>query len=694
MAATNCNGSPDYCQLPFDRYTFAGTHNSAAYRLRPDCTLATGKCSKAIGTCIEAGSKCTQPWRERCRTSSENCKNKIPPWLGRWTHICKVPLQACAGSMPIICENAPQWFTRCLWENQPGKDIGQQLIDGIRSLDMDTCVTHDQRAVTCHGQGATRALGDELDVHLRQLADFLGTHRDQVVTIEYMDTDGDAGIIARALVAAVERHLGGRLWEQQSANAPWPTLGQMIDAGKQVVVFAGSIYEALPAATRPRWLHRRDDHYRNTWDYTRSGHTPDEIARLMLSYQPTGPDADHWQCVDFEYSPDGKTLLDQMRHGTVPSVCLERLASDMNRRVPEIVEHYARRFRQIHRVRLDYYDNAKTLLFDAVTMMNARNFRLFALKKHANTLSRRATSRCNGDAALCDRPLNRITFAGTHNSAAYHLAPECSRQIATCDRVMQRTAQQCTSSLPDALSFLSVFCTAWQQVCTATERVCRGWQQVCTRTIDVCARGLSWMCDAAPDWLKDCVWQNQAGHDITQQLNDGIRALDVDVCMDRNEQVVVCHGMGELRALGDTLEHVLGQIRSHLETVPDTVITIEFGDVDGDGRSMAIKLRDIVQAQLGRYLVERPKGDSAAVWPTLGQLIDKQQRVVVFGSGWTERLAEEERPAWLLSRGDYFVGSWSYTHQQPTTDGAATVLHEHANATHADDNRMPCIDME
>ncbi|KAI8050423.1 PLC-like phosphodiesterase [Syncephalis plumigaleata] len=396
LAASSCNGSPDYCKLPFDRFTFAGTHNSAAYHLKPDCTLATGKCSKAIGTCIETGSKCAEPWREKCRESSENCRKKTPPWMGevcdtwnktctttsrlcdQWTNICKVPLQACAGSVPIICENAPEWFMKCLWENQPGKDIGQQLMDGIRSFDMDTCVTHDQHVVTCHGQGATRALGDGLDVHLQQMVDYLNTQHDQIVTIEYMDTDGDVGIIARELVAAIERHLSGRLWERLPVNGTWPTLGEMADMGKQVVVFAESIFDALPAGARPKWLHRRNDYYRSTWDYTNNGHTPAEVANLMLAYSPVGTDAERWQCVDFEYSPNGTTLLEQMRNGAVPNICLERLARDMNQQVPQVVDNYAHRFRHVHRVRVDYYANAKSLLFDSVTIMNTRNFQLFA----------------------------------------------------------------------------------------------------------------------------------------------------------------------------------------------------------------------------------------------------------------------------------------------------------------------------
>jgi hypothetical protein len=98
----------------------------------------------------------------------------------------------------------------------------------------------------------------------------------------------------------------------------------------------------------------------------------------MLAYSPVGIDAERWQCVDFEYSPDGTTLLEQMRNGIVPNICLERLAHDMNHEVSQVVDDYACRFRHVHRVRVDYYDNARSLLFDSVNIMNIRNFQLFS----------------------------------------------------------------------------------------------------------------------------------------------------------------------------------------------------------------------------------------------------------------------------------------------------------------------------
>ncbi|RKP06000.1 PLC-like phosphodiesterase, partial [Thamnocephalis sphaerospora] len=322
--AQSCNGSPEYCSLPFDWYTFAGTHNSATYRLKPDCSAIASKCSEATSTCINTGKQCAESWNEKCGELKKKCPES-PSWLSKlcngpgdicekasdvckgWTTVCKAPLDLCVNSQPILCDNAPKWFSECLWENQPEHDFSTQLADGIRSLDIDTCVADGNRVTTCHGSGATRALGDELDVHLGQLRDFLAANPSEVVVIEYMDTDGDASVIARALAVAFEKFLPGKVFEHASPSDPWPTLGEMIKDDKRVVVFASNIWTSLPENERPRWLHSQPSYYRHSWPYTNKGHNPDEIADLMMNYKPSSEDEKYWQCVDFEYSPDKNT---------------------------------------------------------------------------------------------------------------------------------------------------------------------------------------------------------------------------------------------------------------------------------------------------------------------------------------------------------------------------------------------------
>jgi hypothetical protein len=52
-------------------------------------------------------------------------------------------------------------------------------------------------------------------------------------------------------VVAVERYLSDRLWERLPVDGTWSTFGQMADMSKQIVVFAGSIFDVLLFDVRP-----------------------------------------------------------------------------------------------------------------------------------------------------------------------------------------------------------------------------------------------------------------------------------------------------------------------------------------------------------------------------------------------------------------------------------------------------------
>ncbi|KAI8055736.1 PLC-like phosphodiesterase, partial [Syncephalis plumigaleata] len=155
-ATRTCNGSSDYCSLPFDRYTFMGTHNSAAYDLNMN--------------------------------------------------------------------------------HQSGHDIAKQLSDGIRLFDIDTCVKNNQ-VFTCRGDANTRAIGPGLHLHLEQVRKFIDSNPNEVIVLNYDDYVNDPEITGNAIVTQLGKYLGGKMLERNDPNAPWPTLGQMISQGKQVVVF-------------------------------------------------------------------------------------------------------------------------------------------------------------------------------------------------------------------------------------------------------------------------------------------------------------------------------------------------------------------------------------------------------------------------------------------------------------------------
>ncbi|KAI9596743.1 PLC-like phosphodiesterase [Syncephalis fuscata] len=264
------------------RYTFAGTHNSAAYGLRPDCTNIE-KCDGAQNFCVKSEQQCTGGWSEKCENTSKECANKLPKFLGglctAWNTVCKSPNKVCGAwstackesvnmcnkGLPTMCKNAPGWMRECFWENQPNHDIGAQLNDGIRAFDIDTCVLGDGSVVTCHGMGPSRALGSPLDNHLTQVRDFLKSHPNEVITLEYSDYDGDAAKIAAIIKQKLEEYLPGKMLERKSNSDPWPTLGEILGQGKQVVVFLGRQIPSFPDGKAPAWANDRFSTYASTW---------------------------------------------------------------------------------------------------------------------------------------------------------------------------------------------------------------------------------------------------------------------------------------------------------------------------------------------------------------------------------------------------------------------------------------------
>lgn len=77
--------------------------------------------------------------------------------------------------------------------------------------------------------GATK-----FDTGLREISDFVRSNPNEVVTLDLEDKTSAADT-----AAAIQRSgLGPYLYTPRDPRQPWPTLGQMIDSGRRVVVFA------------------------------------------------------------------------------------------------------------------------------------------------------------------------------------------------------------------------------------------------------------------------------------------------------------------------------------------------------------------------------------------------------------------------------------------------------------------------
>ncbi|RKP06002.1 PLC-like phosphodiesterase [Thamnocephalis sphaerospora] len=406
IPSDKCNGSSDYCILPFDHFTLPGTHNSAAYDLVPDCAV-TKQCQGGMELCASTSSKCSGSWRSACVQTANKCLDRLDgksnmwakfgksvckSWAAVcagpsvtcdiWEDVCKVPVHVCSTGLPLICKNTPHWFKSCIWENQPDHDIAQQLADGIRSFDIDLCEVEGGEILTCHGQGPTRALGAPLDVHLQQVRDFMIANPREVISLEYGDYDGSEYVIGVALQKKLEEYLPGKILEHgDKVDDPWPTLGEMIQTGKQAVVFVGAYGPSIP--DKPRWMIDRRPFYSSTWSYTNDRHTAKDMASGMLKHVEDDERKTPWECLDFEYSPNAKSVLDSVLHLKKPEVCLGDMAQRIRDDIAYVADSYSNKFHRIHRMRVDYYFSVKDVLFTAVAALNTLNVARFQVEKYA-----------------------------------------------------------------------------------------------------------------------------------------------------------------------------------------------------------------------------------------------------------------------------------------------------------------------
>ncbi|KAJ3283878.1 hypothetical protein HK104_010185 [Borealophlyctis nickersoniae] len=199
---------------------------------------------------------------------------------------------------------------------------------------------------------------------------------------------------------------------------------------------------------------------------------------------------------------------------------------------------------------------------------------------------------------LCNLRYDQVTFAATHNSGASGLKYDCH--------------------------LLAKSCKAGRILCFGFEKVCQG---------------------LVPDAIEKCFWDNQDDSILKQvRLQNGIRSFDIDTCQVDDGSVVNCHGFDKARAIGGPIRPTFQSIATFLTQNRNEVITLTFGDHDGDTNAMAAFIKSALQDILGRWLVEKRDGEA---WPTLGQMVDMDKRVVVMFSRGLDGDANG-RPGWVL----------------------------------------------
>ncbi|KAF8922115.1 PLC-like phosphodiesterase [Mucidula mucida] len=137
-------------------------------------------------------------------------------------------------------------------------------------------------------------------------------------------------------------------------------------------------------------------------------------------------------------------------------------------------------------------------------------------------------------------------------------------------------------------------------------------------------------------------------YDVTQQLNDGIRLLQMQV-HDNNGVIQLCHTTCSLFN-GGTLESYLGKVKTWMDANTEDVVTLLIVNSD----NFAASEFDTVFKSAGlSSLSYSPESSSLTrdAWPTLGTLIDAGTRLVTF----LDNSADTSTVSYLI---DEFTNIW------------------------------------
>ncbi len=146
----------------------------------------------------------------------------------------------------------------------PNQEFGmkRQLEDGIRAMALDTHYDNGQPYL-CHG---VCSLGKTPLVEgLRLIVNFLDSHPHEVFSIIFenyiSNADTEKAVISSGLIDYVHTHERG---------TPWPTLAEMIQSQKRVVIFS----EKKKEKSRPRWYHY---FWSEAWDTPFAAKEPSDL---------------------------------------------------------------------------------------------------------------------------------------------------------------------------------------------------------------------------------------------------------------------------------------------------------------------------------------------------------------------------------------------------------------------------------
>jgi len=151
-----------------------------------------------------------------------------------------------ATELSFIAANQNFWLTR-------------QLDDGVRAFMLDVYNYEDlfhglpADVYLCHGfcPLGSRLLSDAL----QDLKDFLDTHPDEVISIIFESYVHIDDLVSRFAAVGLDAYL-----HVQTVGQPWPTLNEMIDANRRLVVFSDRVDAPRPGYHYV-WSHAVETHF-------------------------------------------------------------------------------------------------------------------------------------------------------------------------------------------------------------------------------------------------------------------------------------------------------------------------------------------------------------------------------------------------------------------------------------------------
>jgi len=153
---------------------------------------------------------------------------------------------------------------------------------------------------------------------------------------------------------------------------------------------------------------------------------------------------------------------------------------------------------------------------------------------------------------------------------------------------------------------------------SAAPTVCDGHAELCARTYDQVA--FPGTHDAYAS-VANGVYAHDQTYSLTRQMTDGVRVLHIEI-LPFNGSPWLCHGICGLG--GQSLVSALQEVHDFLDANKSEIVTLltESSQITTDQIAA-----DFDTADLKKYVHAHALGDP---WPTLGAMIERGERVVVF----------------------------------------------------------------